>query len=212
MREVDDLLVDHVLASALEQKAQILEHMVDNGTTMAHLSSVLFEDETDDEEETSSQSSNDSVGDDEDELEDDDQFMNAILVGKVDPDIIMAAEENGVKERYWSRTDPTSNRFQTVDKGSPEWKDVTRRRTLCLRTDQVLEDIEITPDMDDEFLHRLLPIGTNGTRTEFYFDVSSLVMATHAEKPCGVTSEHLSKVWRISVDEAAKTIDQSGHE
>ena len=81
MREVDGLLVDHVLASASEQKAQILEHMVDNGTTMAHLSSVLFEDESDDEEETSSQSSNDSVGSDTDELEDDDQFMNAILVG-----------------------------------------------------------------------------------------------------------------------------------
>lgn len=108
--------------------------MVKNGTTMAHVSNVSFEDEMDNKEETSSQSSNDSVGSDGDKLEEDDEFMNAILIGKLDPDIIMTAKENENKERCWSRVDPTSNRFLTTGKGSPARKQVTRRRTLCLRT------------------------------------------------------------------------------
>ncbi len=31
--------------------------------------------------------------------------------------------------------------------------------------------------------------------------------ATHAETPKGVTAEHLSKVWRISHEDAAKTLN-----
>ena len=42
----------------------------------------------------------------------------------------------------------------------------------------------------------------------YNFNISSLVMATHAERSQGVTKEDLSKVWRISVDEAAKTLEQ----
>ena len=45
-----------------------------------------------------------------------------------------------------------------------------------------------------------------------YFDVSALVMAAHEERSKGVSKEHLSKVWRISVDEAAKTLEQTTQE
>ena len=31
--------------------------------------------------------------------------------------------------------------------------------------------------------------------------------ATNASRPCGVTPEHLSKVWRISTEDARRTID-----
>ena len=37
LASVDSLLIDHVLAAALEEKAQITEHMVGNGTTKTHL-------------------------------------------------------------------------------------------------------------------------------------------------------------------------------
>ena len=31
--------------------------------------------------------------------------------------------------------------------------------------------------------------------------------ATNASRPCGVTPEHLSKVWRISTEDARRTIE-----
>ena len=123
------------MASALEEKVQMTEHMVGNGTTRAHSSDVLFEEEDgieDGENENSSQLSNDSVGSDDDKMEQDDQFLNATPIGKLDPDIIMAAEEEENMERCWTRIDPTSNGFLTTGDGSPEWKDVSRRRMMCL--------------------------------------------------------------------------------
>ena len=110
LAKVDGLLIDHVLAAALEEKAQITEHMVRNGTTRVHLSNILFDliEEEDNGDENSSESSNNSIGDDQ-EIEDEDQFMNDILIGKIDPDVIMAADEEESSVRCWSRMDPTSN-------------------------------------------------------------------------------------------------------
>ena len=42
LNEVDSLLVDHALVAALEEKVQITEHKVGNGTTKAHLSNVYL--------------------------------------------------------------------------------------------------------------------------------------------------------------------------
>ena len=97
LASVDSLLIDHVLAAALEEKAQITEHMFGNGTTKAYLSNVLFEmdDDSDIEEmENSLQSSNDSVGDGDEEVGMEDQSMNANLIGKIDPDLILTANNN----------------------------------------------------------------------------------------------------------------------
>ena len=52
LKEINCTLVDHILASALEERAQVTTHMIQNGITRAHVSSILFEigDATDDQD------------------------------------------------------------------------------------------------------------------------------------------------------------------
>ena len=106
--------------------------------------------------------------------------MNFILIGEIDSEMIMTAEQkkensNPNPERCWSRIDPKANRFQLTDKGDPKWSNVKRRETVCLKSGQVIEDIKITDDLDEKFLTHILPIGTNGVATRFYFDIDPLL-------------------------------------
>ena len=213
MAEVSNVFVDYDLCTALEEKAQISNHAIVNGVTTPHTDEFLLDDAIEEDgngDEDSSHSSNDSIGEerdiDPDQVED--NFMNAILIGKIDPELYMTAEEeNEDSEQCWSRTYPTANWYQFIEKDGLKWDEVKRRKTICLQTGQVIEDIKISKDLDDKFLACILPKGVNGIRTEFYFDVDSSVMAAHAKRSQGVSKEHLSKIWKISIDEAAKTID-----
>ena len=45
-------------------------------------------------------------------------------------------------------------------------------------------------------------------RTELYFDVDYLVRAEHAYIYQIISNENLSKIWRITVNEAAKTLEK----
>ena len=59
--------------------------------------------------------------------------------------------------------------------------------------DSSSEDDDMTFDLDSEEAQEHLE--------EFFSH------ATNASRPCGVTPEHLSKVWRISTEDARRTID-----
>ena len=69
---------------------------------------------------------------------------------------------------------------------------------MSLGDNSVLEDIKITPANNNMSLHRTIPDGIVGTKTILYYDV----IVAHAERSQGIESEHLSKVWRISNEEA----------
>ena len=113
------------------------------------------------------------------------------------PDI--ACSEN----KSWTRVDPDSKCFLTTLGRGPKWKHVSRRVTYSLDTNLILEDIVIDEWCSDAWLHRPLPEGVNGTRTVLFhcdpgceqvgFHIDSIMGASHAEKPRGVSAELLEK-------------------
>ena len=74
---------------------------------------------------------------------------------------------------------------------------------MSLSDDSIIEDLTITPENNNMSLHRKLPDGIVGTKTVLYYNV----MAAHAVRSQGVNSEHLAKVWRISNEEAERTLE-----
>ena len=101
------------------------------------------------------------------------------------------------------RTDPQANAFLITLKSDPAWKDITRRVTISLKDDTVIEDIKISSENNDMSLYSELPHGIVGTKAIVYYDV----MAAHTDSSKGIKAEHLARVWRISNEEAERTLE-----
>ena len=116
----------------------------------------------------------------------DEQLMNELFENiqnnEIDIDSIMSfksvAEDKPSEEKQWVRTDPHASAFLTTLKHGPAWRNVTRRVTISLANNSVLEDIMITPENNNMSLHRKLPDGVVGTKTILYYNV----MAAHADR------------------------------
>ena len=81
---------------------------------------------------------------------------------------------------------------------------VTEDETTVTSTDLDSDDEDDDED-DDEVMDRLFELTTSG---EIDLD-DIMVSAMHAGKRQGVKPEHLAKIWRIYVDAAKKTLDQT---
>ena len=98
-----------------------------------------------------------------------DNLFESIQNGQMEIDSIMSfksvSENKSLEEKQWVRTDPHASSFLTTLKHGPAWKDVIRRVTISLKDNSFLENINITPENNNMFLHRKLPDGVVGTKT-----------------------------------------------
>ena len=103
---------------------------------------------------------------------------------------------------------PHATSFLKPNKNGPKWEDVTRRITTSLMDNRVIENLDVPKSNLGNFT-KPLPEGIVGTKTTFQFKCASTraIGAAHARRVQGVSAEHLSKVWRISMDEAQRTLD-----
>ena len=110
--------------------------------------------------------------------------------------------------KTWSVVAPHATSFLKPNKDGPKWEDVTRRITTSLMDNRVIENLDVPKSNLGNFT-KPLPEGIVGTKTTFQFKCASTraIGAAHARRVQGVSAEHLSKVWRISMDEAQRTLD-----
>ena len=83
---------------------------------------------------------------------------------------------------------------------------VLDQRTYYCRhsEDDELNDDDSTCNDDDDSFDLSSDLDSEGAQekvTEFFSH------ATNVSRPCGVTPEHLSKIWHISKEDASKTIN-----
>ena len=78
-----------------------------------------------------------------------------------------------VEISQWERIDPKARTFRTSKCGGPPWEKVSRRVTVDLDTNKVVEDIKVYPATSDDFLHRQLPAGVSNIKTILYFSPST---------------------------------------
>ena len=67
-------------------------------------------------------------------------------------------------------------------------------------------DSDESDDEDNEHARLLDNVFEQSTKEEIDLD-DFLVSATHAQRTQGMDAEHLSKIWRISLDQAKRTLD-----
>ena len=68
----------------------------------------------------------------------------------------------------WAKTDRDAETFKMNSGNAPDWNRVYRRKTINLKDNKVIEDIEINGELAKSFLTRKLPNDIKGTRTILY--------------------------------------------
>ena len=94
----------------------------------------------------------------------------AILTSGISPHYTAIGFHSSTEEiSMWTRFDTNVTNFQSPSPTGPKWNHITRRTTVNLNSNSIIEDIHLTPVLSASFLQRHLPSGVSAIKTTFYY-------------------------------------------
>ena len=118
----------------------------------------------------------------------------------------------------WSRVDKGVKNYMKTDHSRPDWRNVKRRTTIDLDTNQVIEDIVVSPNMSDRYLERRLPENVHNTKTTLIYEIPKqeymkklMLQWSFQETDLGstmMTQYHVSKGLKVFGNNGVKAVSK----